>query len=149
MPGPIADMSGEYVAAQTAEALAVDDVKAPANLQANRDHEAQDGGKRVSAPRRDGVEMNARVPAGFDPVRKDMHLVVFSEPRRKFRHIAAMPTSAMIVMDDKGDFQWPRILPAGGFQERGSRIFSKPEEYRRSFGRNSYPAQFQPLVPAP
>ncbi len=50
MPGAITDMTGKDIAPESAESLAVNNVKPTANLDGDGNHEAEDGGKSIEAP---------------------------------------------------------------------------------------------------
>jgi len=82
VPGTIANVPGKNVPAEGAEPLAMDNVKAAANLEASRQCERKHRGKSVCSPGWDGVEADARRAVPLNSVGKDVDLVLFCEARR-------------------------------------------------------------------
>src|SRR5262249_46965873 len=107
--GTIANVAGKNVAAKSAEPLAMDNVKAAANLETSRQREREHRGQSVCPPGGGTVKADGGCAIQLNSVGKDVDLVLFCEARRQFSHIATVSPGPVIVVYDKSDFH---ALPA-------------------------------------
>src|SRR5438105_5405356 len=103
MPGAVANMGREYVPAQPAQPLIVDDVKLASDSQGRLNGKRKDARQRVGTPCGDRMEMNPGIVFGLDFVGEDVHFVLARKPRCQFDYVPAVSFPAAVVVHDEGD----------------------------------------------
>ena len=124
MPRAVADVARKDVAAETAEALTVDNVEPAANLKSGRQRETQHGGEGIRSPRRNLVEPDGSGLARLDAIGENVDLVFPREPCGQLSHIAAVPAGPVVVVHHVSDSH--RMAHVTEFTVCGPRIMENP-----------------------
>src|SRR5271165_4254944 len=103
MPRCVAHMRRENIANESAESLAVHNVKTSAQLQRDLPGETENRSQCIRTPSWHLVEVNARRAVVHNPVCKNMDFMFPAETSRQFRHVTAVPARTMIIVHHKGN----------------------------------------------